>query len=74
MDRELSAGRPEAPGNAAFANFFLCDAGVLPASLTRIADDAFTGDDDLSFTVHAGSYAERWCKANDLPIMPTDEE
>lgn len=52
-------------GAAAFKNSAALEQITLPASLTSVADDAFSGcAEDAVFTVFVGTYAEQWANAH----------
>lgn len=55
-------------GERAFADSSL-EYVKLPESLSFIADDAFNGCTDLILEVSKNSYAERWCRKNDMAYV-----
>ena len=59
-------------GNAAFRYCTGLTSIEIPDSVTSIGEVAFSGCDSLIITVVRGSYAEQYCRENDLEFKYTD--
>ena len=59
-------------GNLAFANCASLKSIELPDSIVSIADNAFSGCDDLVIRCHSGSYAMQYAIANGIDYVLTD--
>ena len=56
-------------GHHAFGNCSSLASVTVPASVTDIGEEAFANCSDLTLTVGLGSYAEQYCRDNDLPYV-----
>ena len=56
-------------GEYSFAQCYLLSKVVIPASVTEIAETAFDRSDNLVIYCYAGSYAEEYATAHDIPYV-----
>ena len=59
-------------GDHAFYRYESLTSVTIPDSVSAIDDSAFSGCDELTLTVARGSYAEQYCKENDLKYQYPD--
>ncbi len=60
-------------GSRAFADCRNLEQIFIPASVTKIAEDAFSGAENLIIFGNAGSKAEEYANAHEIPFVPDDE-